>query len=216
MITKWYLVGLLLVVGSANTLQTVTKPAPITSLETMQKATLVAITGPAQSPKWIQANITWELEQQRLAQEAAIREEKKIVEEARIRELERIAREQAQAKEVQKNSQQKRYTTSEEVETIKALVESTWPGQWSCMDKLISKESGWKVNARNSSSGAFGLPQALPGSKMASAGADWETNPVTQVKWMINYIYWSKKFWNGEEKGNACSAWNHSQSKGWY
>lgn len=60
----------------------------------------------------------------------------------------------------------------------------------------------------NKSSGAYGIPQALPGSKMAWAGADWRMNPVTQVKWGLHYI--SGRY------GTACSAWRHFQEKGWY
>ena len=52
---------------------------------------------------------------------------------------------------------------------------------------IISRESGWRYNASNASSGAYGLPQALPGSKMASAGADWQTNPITQLRWFNSY-----------------------------
>lgn len=72
---------------------------------------------------------------------------------------------------------------------------------------LISKESGWRVNASNPS-GAYGLPQALPGSKMASAGADWRTNPVTQLKWMNGYVM--------GRYGSWANAKAHSQAKGWY
>lgn len=73
---------------------------------------------------------------------------------------------------------------------------------------LIAKESGWRINASNSSSGAYGLPQALPGSKMASAGADWQTNPVTQLRWMNGYVMGRYGSW-----ANAVA---HSKSKGWY
>ncbi|WP_431973160.1 lytic transglycosylase domain-containing protein [Micromonospora haikouensis] len=80
--------------------------------------------------------------------------------------------------------------------------------QFPCLDKLWTKESGWNPRAHNSSSGAHGIPQAVPGSKMASVGDDWETNPATQIKWGLGYI-----------KGrysSPCSAWSQSQSEGWY
>lgn len=80
--------------------------------------------------------------------------------------------------------------------------------QFSCLVSLWNKESGWNYQAYNSSSGAFGIPQALPGSKMASAGADWQTNAATQVAWGLGYI--SGRY------GSPCSAWGHSQSVGWY
>lgn len=80
--------------------------------------------------------------------------------------------------------------------------------QFTCLDKLFTRESHWRTRARNSSSGAYGIPQALPGSKMAWAGADWRTNPVTQVKWGLHYIK--------ARYGTACGAWAHSQRTGWY
>lgn len=80
--------------------------------------------------------------------------------------------------------------------------------QFACLDLLFNRESGWNPHAMNPSSGAYGIPQALPGSKMASAGADWQTNPVTQVKWGLGYI--SSRY------GTPCNAWSHSQSVGWY
>jgi hypothetical protein len=80
--------------------------------------------------------------------------------------------------------------------------------QFSCLDKLFTRESGWNTYATNPSSGAYGIPQALPASKMASAGADWKTNPFTQVRWGLNYI--------ANRYGSPCGAWAHSQSVGWY
>jgi hypothetical protein len=80
--------------------------------------------------------------------------------------------------------------------------------QFSCLVSLWNKESGWRVNAENTSSGAYGIPQALPGSKMGSAGSDWATNPATQISWGLGYI--SGRY------GTPCGAWGHSQSVGWY
>jgi hypothetical protein len=81
------------------------------------------------------------------------------------------------------------------------------PSQFSCLVQLWNKESGWRTNASNPS-GAYGIPQALPGSKMASAGADWRTNPATQIKWGLSYI--------SGQYGTPCGAWAHSQRTGWY
>ncbi len=81
-------------------------------------------------------------------------------------------------------------------------------GQFGCLDSLFNRESGWNPYAANPSSGAYGIPQALPGSKMASAGSDWRTNPYTQVRWGVSYIK--------SRYGTPCSAWAHSQSVGWY
>ena len=81
-------------------------------------------------------------------------------------------------------------------------------GEFDCLVALWNKESGWRVNAMNPSSGAYGIPQALPGSKMATAGADWATNAATQIEWGLGYIT--------GRYGTPCGAWAHSQSVGWY
>ncbi len=80
--------------------------------------------------------------------------------------------------------------------------------QFSCLDALWTKESGWDVHADNPTSSAYGIPQSLPGEKMASAGADWEDNPATQITWGLGYIQ--------ARYGTPCSAWAHSQSYNWY
>ena len=81
-------------------------------------------------------------------------------------------------------------------------------GEFSCLDNLWTKESGWRWNANNGSSGAYGIPQSLPGSKMAAAGSDWTTNPVTQIKWGLQYI--------ANSYGTPCAAWSHSVAMNWY
>jgi len=80
--------------------------------------------------------------------------------------------------------------------------------QFSCLDSLWTKESGWNPSADNASSSAYGIPQALPGSKMASAGSDWASNPATQIKWGLGYIR--------DSYGSPCAAWGHSQAYNWY
>jgi len=80
--------------------------------------------------------------------------------------------------------------------------------QFGCLYNLWQRESGWNYQAYNASSGAFGIPQALPGSKMATAGADWQTSARTQIAWGLGYI--SGRY------GTPCNAWGHSQSVGWY
>ena len=80
--------------------------------------------------------------------------------------------------------------------------------QWSCLDSLWNRESGWRYNATNATSGAYGIPQALPGSKMATAGADWLTNPATQIKWGLGYIQ--------GRYGTPCGAWNSELVNGFY
>ena len=84
-----------------------------------------------------------------------------------------------------------------------------WTGsEWTCLESLWTKESGWDASATNPSSGAYGIPQSLPGSKMATAGSDWQSNPATQIEWGLDYI--SGRY------GTPCGAWGHSQSVGWY
>jgi phage protein D len=80
--------------------------------------------------------------------------------------------------------------------------------QFDCFDNIIMRESMWRVNATNPSSGAYGIPQALPGSKMASEGSDWRTNPATQIIWGIKYMK--------DRYGSPCSAWGFKSSHGWY
>jgi hypothetical protein len=80
--------------------------------------------------------------------------------------------------------------------------------QFSCLDPLWAHESGWSVTAYNPGSGAYGIPQAVPGGKMASAGPDWQTNAATQVRWGLEYIKGTY--------GSPCGAWDHEQATGWY
>ncbi|MEZ5186114.1 MAG: hypothetical protein R2720_10250 [Candidatus Nanopelagicales bacterium] len=80
--------------------------------------------------------------------------------------------------------------------------------QWFALEQLWTRESGWNHLAVNPSSGATGIPQALPGSKMASAGADWKTNPQTQIRWGASYIK--------DRYGDPLGAWAHFKSKNWY
>ncbi len=80
--------------------------------------------------------------------------------------------------------------------------------QFGCLVSLWTRESGWSVNAYNPDGGATGIPQALPGDKMATAGADWQTNPATQIAWGLGYI--------ASSYGTPCAAWDHSESYNWY
>jgi hypothetical protein len=80
--------------------------------------------------------------------------------------------------------------------------------QFSCLDPLWQEESGWNVSAYNPGSGAFGIPQALPGSRMSSAGPDWETDAATQIRWGLEYIQGLY--------GSPCAAWAHEEADGWY
>lgn len=80
--------------------------------------------------------------------------------------------------------------------------------QYECFNNIIIRESNWDIHATNASSGAYGIPQSLPGSKMASVGSDWRTNPATQITWGIEYMK--------NTYGSPCSAWGFKSSHGWY
>jgi hypothetical protein len=96
------------------------------------------------------------------------------------------------------------------------LVASKWnsltyswsEGQMGCLSTLWSRESHWNFRSRNSRSGAYGIPQANPGTKMASAGSDWRSNPITQIKWGMSYV--------NSRYGSPCEALSQSNRFGWY
>lgn len=80
--------------------------------------------------------------------------------------------------------------------------------QFSCYNNIIMRESMWNPSADNPNSSAFGIPQALPGSKMAAFGADWRTNPATQIAWGLWYVK--------DRYGTPCQAWSFKAAHGWY
>ncbi|WP_435124700.1 MULTISPECIES: transglycosylase SLT domain-containing protein [Streptomycetaceae] len=102
-------------------------------------------------------------------------------------------------------SVQASYSTAQVQAMAKQIVGS---GQYMCFSNIVTRESGWDYTATNASSGAYGLVQALPGSKMASAGADWRTNPATQIKWGLNYM--------NSRYGSPCDAWQFWQVNHYY
>ncbi|MFY9890110.1 MAG: hypothetical protein WAK71_17475 [Streptosporangiaceae bacterium] len=92
---------------------------------------------------------------------------------------------------------------------IRMLASFGWPEhQFHWLNPLWARESGWKVRALNRGSGAYGIPQAVPGSKMASAGANWKTSAKTQIRWGLEYIR--------ERYGSPHGAWKHELADGWY
>ncbi|MCC3770114.1 transglycosylase SLT domain-containing protein [Streptomyces sp. UNOC14_S4] len=95
------------------------------------------------------------------------------------------------------------------VAEIQAIARQIVPAdQFQCFSNIVNNESGWDYTASNPSSGAYGLVQSLPGSKMASAGADWRTNPATQIKWGLSYM--------NESYHSPCGAWSFWQANQWY
>ena len=156
-----------------------------------------------------------ELEQDRLVAEARRAAARR---EARRRAAAKRAAELAAARRAQQEKQQQAAksasapaTPSGSPQQIAAAMLGSFgwsSGQFGCLQSLWNAESGWNPSATNPTSGAYGIPQALPGSKMASAGADWQTNPATQIKWGLGYIK--------QVYGSPCAAWSHEQSTGSY
>jgi hypothetical protein len=120
------------------------------------------------------------------------------------------AKEREEQKEATRNANrtfavQSSYTTAQ----VQALARQIVPsGQYQCFSNIVNHESSWNYQAVNPSSGAYGLVQALPGSKMSSAGADWRTNPATQIKWGLQYM--------NARYGSPCDAWAYWQANGNY
>ncbi|WP_313356179.1 phospholipase [Microbacterium sp.] len=127
-------------------------------------------------------------------------------------EAERIAAEEAARRAAEEQARLAAANTPEGAKaTARAMAAERYgwgEGEFSCLAKLWTKESGWNYQAYNSNGGATGIPQSLPGSKMASAGADWRTNAATQIAWGLGYI--------DSVYGSPCSAWGHSQAMNWY
>lgn len=122
------------------------------------------------------------------------------------------AREEAQARanrdavrDASSFAAQSSYTVAQ----VQAMARQMVPAdQFQCFSNIVDHESSWNYRAQNPSSGAYGLMQALPGSKMVSAGADWQTNPATQIKWGLNYM--------DSRYGSPCGAWSFWQANNWY
>ncbi|MEU2659057.1 transglycosylase SLT domain-containing protein [Streptomyces sp. NPDC007325] len=142
------------------------------------------------------------------ADEKAEQEKKEAEERAEREAREKEAAERASRDSVRDASSfsaQGSYSISE----VKAIARQMIPAsQFQCFSNIVDHESGWNYRAQNPSSGAYGLVQALPGTKMSSAGADWQTNPATQIKWGLSYM--------DGRYGSPCGAWSFWQANRWY
>ncbi|NEB04533.1 transglycosylase SLT domain-containing protein [Streptomyces sp. SID13726] len=120
------------------------------------------------------------------------------------------AKERAEAKEkASRSSSSFPVQSSYTIAQIQSMAASMVPsGQFQCFSNIVDHESSWNYRAVNASSGAYGLFQALPGSKMSSVGSDWQTNPATQIKWGLNYM--------DSRYGSPCEAWSFWQANNWY
>ncbi len=134
------------------------------------------------------------------------------------READRLAAEKAAAEEAAKKAAAEKAaatpqggTRAQNKELGRHLAQTLYgwgADQFACYDKIIMRESLWDQHADNPTSSAYGIPQALPGKRMASEGADWATNPATQIRWGLKYVK--------DRYGTPCKAWSFKRAKGWY
>ncbi|GGX68700.1 aggregation-promoting factor C-terminal-like domain-containing protein [Streptomyces anandii] len=160
----------------------------------------------------IAADTTAKKDAEAAARKAAA--ETAIAKKAAAEKAEKEAKERAEAKKAASRSAtrdassfpvQSSYTVAQVQAIARQIVPS---GQFQCFSNIVNHESTWNYQAVNPSSGAYGLVQALPAGKMASAGADWRTNPATQIKWGLNYM--------NQRYGSPCDAWSYWQANGNY
>ncbi|TLQ44013.1 aggregation-promoting factor C-terminal-like domain-containing protein [Streptomyces marianii] len=214
-------VGAVVGVASGNAV-----PANGDNLETTAAdATLLADIPVGEQAQVQVASLTQQADAQAAAADAAARksaEEAARVQAAKDAEAKKEAAEEktqreAEAKEAEERASRSAvrdassFTTqsSYSISEVQAMARQMVPGdQFQCFSNIVDHESSWNYRAQNPSSGAYGLVQALPGTKMASAGADWQTNPATQIKWGLNYM--------NDRYGSPCGAWSFWQANNWY
>lgn len=143
------------------------------------------------------------------AAETAVAKKKEAAEkaerEAKEREAAKIAANRSAVRDASSFPVQSSYTVAE----VQAMARQIVPAdQFQCFSNIVQRESSWNYRADNPTSDAYGLVQALPGSKMSSAGADWATNPATQIKWGLGYM--------NDRYGSPCDAWNFWQANHYY
>ncbi|MGW7367584.1 aggregation-promoting factor C-terminal-like domain-containing protein [Streptomyces sp. NPDC054841] len=213
-------VGAVVGVASGNT------PATNDNLETTASdATLLADIPVGQQAQVQVSSLTQQAEAQAAAADAAARksaEEAARVQAAKDAEAKKEAAEEKAEREAEAKAEEERASrsavrdastfatqSSYSVSEVQAMARQMIPGdQFQCFSNIVDHESSWNYRASNPSSGAYGLVQALPGSKMSSAGADWQTNPATQIKWGLNYM--------NDRYGSPCGAWSFWQANHWY
>ncbi|MFF6785593.1 transglycosylase SLT domain-containing protein [Streptomyces sp. NPDC012510] len=212
-------VGSVVGVASGSTAQTTTDDAEAVANDT----TLLADIPVGQQAQVQTASLTAQADAQAIAADASARKDAEATarkkaardaidkqKQAEKAEQERKAKEEAEKKAEAAGSLgdapvKSSYSIAEIQAMAKAVVASD---QWTCFSNIVNHESTWNYQAVNPSSGAYGLFQALPAGKYASAGADWRTNPATQIKWGLNYME--------SRYGSPCEAWSFWQANHWY
>ncbi|MEU9355101.1 transglycosylase SLT domain-containing protein [Streptomyces griseoloalbus] len=143
------------------------------------------------------------------AAETAIAKKQEAAEKAEREAKERAEAKAAASREAARDASEIAVQSSYSVADVQAIARQLVPAdQFQCFSNIVDHESSWNYRADNPTSDAYGLVQALPGSKMASAGADWMTNPATQIKWGLGYM--------NDRYGSPCGAWNFWQANNWY
>ncbi|MFE6625305.1 transglycosylase SLT domain-containing protein [Streptomyces sp. NPDC008086] len=160
----------------------------------------------------IAADVSAKKDAEEAARKAAAQsaiEKKEAAEKAEKAAQEAKEREEAEAKASRSSSADFPIQSSYTIDQIQAMARQMVPSdQFQCFSNIVDHESSWNYQAVNASSGAYGLFQALPGSKMSSVGSDWQTNPATQIKWGLNYM--------NERYDSPCGAWSFWQANHWY
>ncbi|MGP3984174.1 transglycosylase SLT domain-containing protein [Streptomyces sp. KR80] len=215
-------VGAVVGVASGSTQGGSTEPVEATAAD----ATLLAEISPGNQTQAQTASLTEQADAQSTAADAAAKKaaeeaarkqaakdaaakkaaaEKKAAEEKAAKAREAAEKASRSARDADDFPVQASYTIAQVQSMAREMVPA---GQFQCFSNIVDHESSWNYRATNPSSGAYGLVQALPGSKMASAGSDWRTNPATQIKWGLNYM--------NDRYGSPCGAWEFWQANNWY
>ncbi|MBB4897222.1 aggregation-promoting factor C-terminal-like domain-containing protein [Streptomyces griseomycini] len=179
--------------------------AQVQTASLTQQAETMAIAADASAKKDAEEAARKAAAETAIAKKEAAEKAAKAKEEAKERAEAKAAASRDAARDASDFAVQSSYTVAE----VQAMARQMVPaGQFQCFSNIVDHESTWNYRAVNPSSGAYGLVQALPGSKMASAGADWQTNPATQIKWGLNYM--------NDRYGSPCGAWSFWQANHWY
>ncbi|WP_133912642.1 transglycosylase SLT domain-containing protein [Streptomyces sp. NBC_00582] len=179
--------------------------AQVQTASLTRQATTQAIAADATAKKQAEETARKQAAETAVAKQKAAEEKAQAEKEAKEREEAETKAASASGGSTASFPQQASYTVAE----VQAIARQIVPaGQFQCFSNIVNHESTWNYQAVNPTSGAYGLVQAYPGSKMSSAGADWRTNPATQIKWGLNYM--------NERYGSPCDAWDYWQANGSY
>ncbi|MFB6555641.1 MULTISPECIES: transglycosylase SLT domain-containing protein [unclassified Streptomyces] len=179
--------------------------AQVQTASLTQQADVQAIAADASAKKDAEEAARKAAAETAVAKQEQAKKEAKAAEEAKKREAEQ----EAASRDAKRESTSFAVQSSYSISQIQAMARQMVPsGQWQCFSNIVDHESSWNYQAVNPSSGAYGLFQALPAGKYSSAGADWRTNPATQIKWGLNYM--------DNRYGSPCDAWTFWQANHWY